>query len=183
MYYRGRSLSILAKIGIQNGRFFPPFANFPHFSPPFPTYSNFSPLFSNFSPFFPSFPQFSPLFPHFFPLFATFHHFSPLCTTFPHFFPLFTTFSLLFPTFWFRSLHSLLCVFPPGYWSGVLIYVVNLIYFIDLDLIKIVMWCEIDRLHVLVCLDILYCSLSKVYWGIIIMQCVKYGYLKLKLQI
>ena len=30
----------------------------------------------------------------------------------------------------------------------VLIYVVNLISFIDLDLIKIVMWCEIDRLHV-----------------------------------
>ena len=30
---------------------------------------------------------------------------------------------------------------------GVLIYVVNLISFIDLDLIKIVMWCEIDYMY------------------------------------
>ena len=47
----------------------------------------------------------------------------------------------------------LLCVAP-----GVLIYVVNLISFIYLDLIK---KCdENDRLHV--CLDIFYCSLFKV---------------------
>ena len=56
------------------------------------------------------------------------------------------------------------------------------------------MWCEIDRLCN-VCLDIFYCSLFKynwvhrpvdikvVMWGIIIMNCVKYGYLKVKLQI
>ena len=55
------------------------------------------------------------------------------------------------------------------------------------------MWCEIDRLHV--CLDIFYCSLSKVYYWVhrpvdllischvIIMHSVKYVYLKIKLQI
>ena len=118
-------LSILAKIGIQNGRFSPIFPTFPHLSPPFPTYSNFCPLFPtfrhflplfptfrNFSPLFTTFRHFSPLFPfvyHFSLLFPTFCHFSPLLATFPnfsqllatfcHFSPLFPTFPALSPTF------------------------------------------------------------------------------------
>ena len=56
-----------------------------------------------------------------------------------------------------------MCVAP-----GFLIYVVNLISFIDLDLIKN---CEIeiDRLHV--CLDIFYCSLFKVYYWDLLISC------------
>ena len=49
---------------------------------------------------------------------------------------------------------------------GVLIYVVNLIYFIDLDLITIVMWFDMEIEIDMYFWNIFYCSLLKVYYWV-----------------
>ena len=123
-YYRGRSLSILATIGIQNGRWRPLWKNKTFVSHNCNTnahikliidtgiddleWKNSYRFWSKSESKMAAFPHFSPIFPiysNFSPLFPTFHHFSPFFPTFHYFFqllaifPTVSHFSKLFPNF------------------------------------------------------------------------------------